>query len=149
YTSLFASSAAADELVDARQESGQFSDLPTVVTTIAERAASHVLSARAASVAPGVQRKKEIVGEIAAAAEFLEEEALYAASLEALAREFPDPRWAFMRAGSLARELKPDAAQEALPKDGEVDAGHARAADTLIAAARTASNPAGTADEAV
>ena len=149
YTSLFATSAAADELVEARYQSGQFSDLPAVVTSVAEAAASHVLKARTASVAPGVERKKEVLGEIAAAAEFLEEEALYMASLDALMREFPDPRWAFMRAGTLARKLQPDAAQAALPKEGDVNADHARAADQLIAAARTASTAATSPDEAV
>lgn len=149
YTSLFASPAGADELVELRYESGNVGDLPPVIMLVAERAATHVLRTRAASVAPGVERKQEVLGEIAAAAEFLRNDSVYQTALDALVREFPDPRWAFMRAGALARQLEPQAALEALPKATDVDAGHAKAADTLIAAARTAVEPAQTPEQGV
>lgn len=149
YSALFSSSAAADELVDARYESGRFEDLPPVVTEVAKRAARHVLARRAPDVAPGVKRKKEVLGEIAAAAEFLGDDPIYVAALAALEREFPDQQWAFMRAGALARSLRPDDALAALPRQKEVDAGMARSAEVLIAAAQQASKPVQTPEEAV
>jgi hypothetical protein len=149
YSALFSSSATADELVEARYESGQFEDLPPVVTEVAKRAARHVLVRRTAELAPGVARKKEILGEVAAAAEFLGDDAIYIAALGALEREFPDQQWAFMRAGALARGLQAEAARATLPNGTEVDAAMARAADVLIRAAEQVSKPVQSADDAV
>lgn len=141
YSTLFSSSAVADELVDARFESGRFDDLPPVVTDVAKRAARYVLARRAADVAPGLPRKKEILGEIAAAAEFLGDDPIYVAALTALEKDFPEQRWGFMRAGALARALQPEQAKLALPKDKEVDAAMMRSAQILIAAAEQALKP--------
>lgn len=149
YSALFSSSATADELVDARYESGQFDDLPPVVTEVAKRAARQVLVRRTADLAPGVARKKEILGEVAAAAEFLGDDAIYVAALGALEREFPEQQWAFMRAGALARSLQAEAARAIMPSGAEVDAAMARSAEVLIRAADQVSKPVQSADDAV
>lgn len=149
YSALFSTSAAADELVDTRYDVGRFEDLPPVVTEVASRAARHVLARRTSEVAPGLPRKKEVLGEIAAAAEFLGDDPVYVAALSALERDYPDQRWAFMRAGALARSHQPDLAKAALPTSNEVDAGMMRSAKVLIAAAGQAGKPVTSVDDAV
>lgn len=149
HTALFASAIAADELAEARHESRQFEDFPSIVRELAKLAAQHVLVKRAADVAPGKTRAKEILGEIAAAAEFLGNEAIYLAALDALAKSHPDPEWAFMRAGALARRLDPAAARAALPSDATADIKLSRSAETLIAAAERAKVVPRTLDDAV
>lgn len=149
YSALFSTSAAADELVDARYDTGRFDDLPPVVTELAVRAARQVLARRTADVAPGIARKKEVLGEIAAAAEFLGDDPIYVAALDALDREHSEPRWAFMRAGALARSLEPDLAKAALPTGDGVDANLMHAAEALIAAAVQARKPVASVDDAV
>lgn len=149
YSALFSSSATADELVEARYESGHFDDLPPVVTEVAKRAARQVLMRRTAELAPGVTRKKEILGEVAAAAEFLGDDAIYIAALGALEKEFPEQQWAFMRAGALARGLQAEAARATMPSGEQVDAALARSAEALIRAAEQVSKPVQSADEAV
>lgn len=149
YSASFSTSAAADELIDVRYDVGRFEDLPPVVTEVARRAARHVLARRTAEVAPGLPRKKEILGEIAAAAEFLGDDPIYIAALAALEREFPDQRWAFMRVGALARSLQPELAQSALPTGAAADASMLRSAEILIAAAVQTRKPVTSVDDAV
>jgi hypothetical protein len=148
-TALFASAVAADELGEARQPTGQFDDLPALVTQIASLAAQQVLVRRAGDVAPGKPREKSVLGEIAAAADFLNDDTIYLAALDALARAYPDPEWSFMRAGALARNLKPAEARVLLPQDGASDVTLLRAAETLIKAAEQAAELPQTLDQAV
>src|SRR5690606_29813401 len=101
------------------------------------------------AVAPGLPRKKEVLGEIAAAAEFLGDDPIYIAALDALERDHSDQQWAFMRAGALARSLEPDLAKAALPTGNGVDANLMRAAEALIAAAVQAQKPIASVDDAV
>lgn len=149
YSALFSSSAGSDEVLDARYEVGRFEDLPEVVTEVATRAARHVLAGRTAAMAPGLARKKEILGEIAAAAEFLGDDPIYVAALAALEHDFPEQQWSFMRAGALARRLQPELARAALPSGPSLDAGMARSAETLIASAEQAQKPVQSIDDAV
>lgn len=149
HTALFASAIAADEMAETRHESRQFDDFPGVVLAVAKLAAQHVLVKRAADVAPGRARPKEVLGEIAAAADFLGNDPIYLAALDALAKSHPDPEWAYMRAGALARRLDPAAARAALPSNGAADVKLSRSAETLIAAAEQATVVPKTLDEAV
>lgn len=136
YTALFASSAAADELVYLRQTSGQLEDLVPLVSELAERAAWHVLRERIVDVQPGQQRRPEILGHIVAAAEFVGRDDIALAAIDALNEVAPSPEVQLMRASLLAKQLQWQAAEAALPDQETVSPRDWAEVRQLIAAAR-------------
>lgn len=150
YTALFASSAAADELVYLRQASGQFEDLVALVSELAKRAAQHVLRERVVDVQPGKERKPEVLGHIVAAAEFIARDDIALAAIDALHALAPNNEVQLMRASLLAKQLQWQAAEAALPDRDSVPLGDWTEVQQLISAARVcAEEPSGALEQRI
>jgi hypothetical protein len=141
YTALFSTAAAGDELAVLADPAASAAEVVGLANTLSQRAAQHVLQARRGDVAPGVTRRPEVVGEIAAAANILGDFALEKAAIDALAELSDSPTVRLRRIRLLCEQLDWRAATEQLLSEKALSVAERREAETWIAAARAVASP--------